>query len=87
MAGCIPYLLRQIDLIHPRLIVCLGSTAMIGLLGNIGPISRVRGTWHDFHGIPVLPTFHPAYLLRDPSRKRFAWADLKTVMARLSPPT
>lgn len=87
MAGCIPYLLRQIDLIRPRLIVCLGSTAMIGLLGNIGPISRVRGTWHDFHGIPVLPTFHPAYLLRDPSRKRFAWADLKTVMARLSPPT
>ena len=83
MAGCIPYLRRQIAVIRPKLIVCLGATAVKGLVQEQTAISRVRGTWREFEGIPVMLTFHPAYLLRDPRKMADAWADLKTVLARL----
>ena len=89
MAACIPYLRRQIALIRPKLLVCLGATAMRGLLGLKGSLTASRGQWYDFEGIPVMVTFHPAYLLRDPSKKKYAWTDLKLVLARLgrTPPS
>ena len=83
MAGCIPYLKRQIAIVKPHLLVCLGATAARGLVGETKGITRVRGQWREFEGIPVMLTFHPAFLLRDPSRKREAWEDLKAVLARL----
>ncbi|MBQ9726938.1 MAG: uracil-DNA glycosylase [Kiritimatiellae bacterium] len=84
MSVCIPFLKRQIALVRPKAIVALGATAWRGLSGDPGAsISRVRGIWQSFEGIPVMPTFHPAYLLRCPSAKRTAWEDLKLVLARL----
>lgn len=83
MAGCIPYLKRQIAIIQPKLIVCLGATAARGLVQETLPIGKARGSWRAFEGIPVMLTFHPAYLLRDPRKKVETWADLKTVLARL----
>ena len=83
MAGCIPYLKRQIAVIQPKLIVCLGATAARGLVNETLPIGKARGQWREFEGIPVMLTFHPAYLLRDPRQKAPCWADLKTVLARL----
>ena len=83
MAGCIPYLKRQIAVIRPKLIVCLGATAARGLVNETMPIGKARGSWREFEGIPVMLTFHPAYLLRDPRQKAPCWADLKAVLARL----
>ena len=83
MAGCIPYLKRQIAVIRPKLIVCLGATAARGLVQEALPIGKARGQWREFEGIPVMLTFHPAYLLRDPRKKVETWADLKTALARL----
>ncbi len=83
MEGCIPYLKRQIAVIRPKLIVCLGATAARGLVQETLPIGKARGNWRQFEGIPVMLTFHPAYLLRDPRRKTETWADLKTVLTRL----
>ena len=83
MEGCIPYLKRQIAVIRPKLIVCLGATAARGLVQETMPIGKARGQWREFEGIPVMLTFHPAYLLRDPRKKVETWADLKTVLARL----
>ena len=83
MAWCMPYLKRQIAVIRPKLIVCLGATAVRGLTGDFSPISRIRGTWREFEGIPVMLTFHPAYLLRNPADKGKVWSDLKAVLARL----
>ena len=83
MAGCIPYLKRQIAVIQPKLIVCLGATAARGLVNETLPIGKARGSWREFEGIPVMLTFHPAYLLRDPRQKAPCWADLKAVLARL----
>ncbi len=83
MACCLPYLKRQIAIIRPKLIVCLGATAARGLVQETIPIGKARGSWREFEGIPVMLTFHPAYLLRDGSKKREAWADLKAVLARL----
>ena len=83
MEVCIPYLKRQIAVIRPKLIVCLGATAARGLVQETLPIGKARGNWRLFEGIPVMLTFHPAYLLRDPSKKAEAWADLKAVLARL----
>ena len=83
MAGCIPYLKRQIAVIRPKLIVCLGATAARGLVQETTPIGKARGQWREFEGIPVMLTFHPAYLLRDPRKKTETWADLKAVLARL----
>ena len=83
MAGCISFLKRQIAVVRPKLIVCLGATAARGLVGETLPIGKARGQWREFEGIPVMLTFHPAYLLRDPRQKAPCWADLKTVLARL----
>ena len=83
MEGCIPYLKRQIAVIQPKLIVCLGATAARGLVQETLPIGKARGQWRQFEGIPVMLTFHPAYLLRDPRQKVPCWADLKAVLARL----
>jgi len=87
MAVCIPYLRRQIAFVRPKMIVALGATAFKGLSGDaLANVSRVRGTWTEFEGIPMMPTFHPAYLLRVPSAKRVVWEDLQKVMARLKSP-
>ena len=82
MAACIPFLKRQVAIVRPRFIVALGNTAILGLLGETG-ILRIHGKWRQFEGIPLMPTMHPAYLLRNPSAKRACWEDLKLVMAKL----
>ncbi len=86
MAACIPFLERQVDLVRPACIVALGATAAQGLLRTPAGINALRGHWAEYRGIPVMPTYHPAYLLRAPSAKREAWADLKLVLARLGRP-
>lgn len=83
MDACLPYLRAQIELIRPKILIALGKTAVEGLLGKPVAITRIRGQWHDVGGIPMMPTYHPAYLLRSPSRKGEAWADLKAALARL----
>jgi DNA polymerase len=81
--ACRDYLSEQLELISPRVIVALGSTAVEGLLGLRG-IQRLRGQWRLYRGtIPVMPTFHPAYVLREPSAKRLVWNDLKMVLEHL----
>jgi uracil-DNA glycosylase len=87
---CMPFLHAQIAAIAPRIIVALGRPASNQLLGTDAPISALRGRFHDYvrltsdrHTCKVMPTFHPAYLLRDPDKKRAAWSDLKLVMAEL----
>ena len=79
MLACLPFLERQLDLIQPRVICALGSIALKALLGPHMFISMARGHVHDYRGIPLVPTFHPAYLLRNPPAKKLAWADLKRV--------
>jgi DNA polymerase len=87
MAACRPYLAEQLDLIEPKVIVALGATAVEGLLGISGGITRLRGTWRLYGGrIAVMPTFHPAYLLRTPEAKREVWNDLKEVLKHLGRP-
>ena len=76
---CKPYLLREIANVQPEVIVVLGNTAMKNLLDTREGITRLRGRFQDYKGIKVMPTFHPAYLLRDPSKKRETWEDLKKV--------
>lgn len=76
IAACLPYLQRQIVLIKPRLIVALGKTAATALLGRDATLGSLRGTLHDYHGIPLMVTYHPAYLLRSPVEKAKAWQDL-----------
>ena len=84
VAACLPFLDAKIDLVAPRIIVALGRPSANTLLGTDAPISTLRGKFHDRRGIKVMPTFHPAYLLREPDRKRDAWADLKIVMGELA---
>lgn len=80
VASCQPFLFRQIDTIRPKVIVALGTFAAQALLGTDTPISRLRGRVHDFRGgIMLVPTFHPAFLLRSPDRKRDVWEDMKKV--------
>ena len=76
---CKPFLLREIAIVQPEVIVVLGNTAMRNLLDTKESIGRLRGHFQDYKGIKVMPTFHPAYLLRDPSKKRETWDDLKKV--------
>ena len=76
---CKPFLLREIAVVQPEVIVVLGNTAMKNLLDTREGITRLRGNFQDYKGIKVMPTFHPAYLLRDPSKKRETWEDLKKV--------
>jgi DNA polymerase len=78
-ATCKPFLLREIATVQPEVIVVMGNTAMKNLLDTRIGITRLRGEFQDFNGIKVMPTFHPAYLLRDPSKKRETWEDLKKV--------
>ncbi len=80
---CRPYLDRQIAAIGPRVICTLGTFATRTLLDTDAPISRLRGRFHDYKGIKVMPTFHPAYLLRNPEQKRPAWEDVKKIMTLL----
>lgn len=82
-ATCYPFLLKQIDAIRPEIIVALGNLAAQTLLETKKGITGLRGRFHDFHGIPLMPTFHPAYLLRNPEMKKPCWEDLKKVMAAL----
>jgi DNA polymerase len=83
MDMCLPYLRQQIKMIKPKLIVGLGGTAMEGMLGRPIGITRMRGVWQEYEGIKLMPTFHPSYLLRDPSKKKDAWKDLQLVLAEL----
>ena len=87
MQTCIPYLHAQIDLIQPKVLVALGGTAMEGLLRQSG-ITKLRGRWQTYRGIPLMPTYHPAYLLRNQSftEKRKVWEDLMAVMEKLALP-
>ena len=84
--ACIGYLKRQIELVKPEVIVLLGATADSFLLGRSEGITKLRGKWQAYEGIPVMPTFHPAFLLRQESAKREAWHDLKMVMQALNIP-
>ena len=88
MKTCLPYLLEQIDLIQPKVIVALGATAIEGLFGKTIGITKQRGHWMTFRDIPVMPTYHPAYLLRNQalSEKRNVWEDMLEVMERLGKP-
>ena len=83
VSQCLPFLHRKIEVIRPRIIVALGKPATHALLSTTAPISALRGRFHDFRGIKVMPTFHPAFLLRQPDRKRDAWSDLKLVIEDL----
>ncbi len=88
MKTCQPYLLEQIDLIRPKVLVALGATAVDGLLGKTVGISKLRGQWQTFRDIPLMPTYHPAYLLRNQSlsEKRKVWEDMLQVLAKLAAP-
>jgi len=77
---CFPFLERQISTIKPDYIIALGTFAAQTLLGTATPISRLRGRFHDYKGIKVVPTYHPAYLLRNPDKKRDVWEDMKMLM-------
>jgi DNA polymerase len=84
MSACMPYLIEQLGLIEPQVIVALGKTAVQGLFGTAEGITRIRGRWRLFQGrIAVMPTFHPAYLLRNPAAKREVWTDLQLVLKHL----
>lgn len=92
MQTCHRYLAAQIRLVNPQLLVLAGATALEGVLGQKQPITKVRGQWLDYQGIPAMPIFHPSYLLRNPSRepqspKWLTWQDLKAIKARLDEQT
>lgn len=80
---CLPYLKRQIAVLKPKVIVALGSTAVQGLLNISIGITKFRGTWSTFENIQLMPTYHPAYLLRNPPAKKEVWEDLQAVLAHL----
>ncbi len=80
---CSPFLLRQIDVVSPRVVVALGATAARTLLGTVESMAKLRGQWHDFNGTRLAVTYHPAYLLRDPRQKKETWKDLQMVMQYL----
>ncbi|UCF86706.1 MAG: uracil-DNA glycosylase [Nitrospiraceae bacterium] len=80
---CSPFLEQQIDIIQPRVIVALGRIAAQRMIGSMIPISKLRGKFYDFKGIPVMPTFHPAYLIRNPKDKWLTWDDAQKVLEKL----
>jgi DNA polymerase len=88
MNTCEPYLLAQNSVIRPKVIVALGATAVEGLLGRTVGIMKLRGNWQDFNGTPLMPTYHPAFLLRNQSNatKRLVWEDMLAVMEKLAMP-
>ncbi len=83
MKKCEPFLVRQLEIINPKVIVTLGATATEGILGFGPGITKRRGTWGEYNGIKVMPTFHPSYCLRNPQSKHDVWADLQLVMKAL----
>src|SRR5438067_9191609 len=88
MQTCRPYLVEQIEIIQPTVLVALGAVAVEGLLGMRGTMRELRGRWHAYNGIPLMITYHPAYLLRNqaPSEKRKVWEDMLQVLERLDRP-
>ena len=80
VAACEPFLKKQIDIVRPDIIVGLGKFAVQTLLNSKMPISKLRGVWASYHGIRLMPTFHPAYLLRNPADKKLVWEDIKQVI-------
>jgi uracil-DNA glycosylase family 4 len=88
MQTCRPYLMEQIDIIRPKVIVALGAVAVEGLLGTRAPMRELRGRWDSFNGTPLMVTYHPAYLLRNqsPAEKRKVWEDMMQVLERLEKP-
>lgn len=88
MQTCRPYLLEQIDIIQPKVLVALGAVAVEGLLGTRGVMRELRGRWQTYNGTPLMITYHPAYLLRNqaPSEKRKVWEDMLEVLERLEQP-
>jgi uracil-DNA glycosylase family 4 len=88
MKTCLPYLLAQIDVIRPKIMVALGATAIEGLLGRSEPVGKLRGKFLQFRDIPLMPTYHPAYLIRNQalSEKRKVWEDMLQVLERLAAP-
>ena len=88
MQTCRPYLMEQIDIIQPSVLVALGAVAVEGLLGMRGTMRELRGRWHTYNNIPLMITYHPAYLLRNqsPSEKRKVWEDMLQVLERLGRP-
>lgn len=82
-ATCMPFLIRQVQIVNPKAIVCLGSTAIQNLLTTDRKISSMRGKFQQWQGIPVMPTFHPAFLLRNPAMKKPVWEDMQKVMELL----
>lgn len=85
-ARCLPFLRAQVDIVRPRIIVCLGATAVRHIIGPEARITRVRGQWLERKGFWLTATYHPAALLRDASRKGQAWSDLQAICARLVEP-
>ena len=83
VATCEPFLKKQIELISPEIIVALGKFAVQTLLQSKMPITKLRGTWHTYEGIKLMPTFHPAYLLRNPADKKLVWEDIKKVIQEM----
>src|SRR3954466_11285859 len=83
LAACEPFLKGQLGAVKPEVIVTLGKFAAQSLLRDSTPITRLRGQWREYEGIPVMPTFHPAYLLRSPAEKGKVWDDLKQVMKKI----
>jgi DNA polymerase len=88
MQTCLPYLVEQIDIIQPSVLVALGAVAVEGLLGTRATMRELRGRWHTYNSIPLMITYHPAYLLRNqaPSEKRKVWEDMLQVLERLERP-
>jgi DNA polymerase len=88
MQTCRPYLVEQIEIIQPKVLVALGAVAVEGLLGTRGTMRQLRGRWHSYNGTPLMITYHPAYLLRNqlPSEKRKVWEDMLQVLERLGKP-
>lgn len=83
-AACLPFLLRQVELVNPEVVVTLGRVAALHVVQLTGAIRDYRGRWVTWQGRPLLPIFHPAYLLRNPAAKAVAWRDLKTLRRRLA---
>jgi DNA polymerase len=82
-AACRPFLDRQLELIRPEFICCLGAVAAQSLLNTSTPIGHLRGKLHDYHGIQVVCTYHPAYLLRNPAAKKQTWEDIQFLMRKM----
>jgi DNA polymerase len=86
VAACLPYLRAQIALIRPEAICTLGRHATHALLGRTDPLGKLRGRFSRYHGTPLMPTYHPSYLLRTPSDRTPAWQDLQQIMSLLGLP-